>query len=119
MGEGIAANFNDGGSSLGVESTNKIKAIPSLGVVAYYDRNWNQNWSTAIGFSINRQDNLESQTDNAFKQGTLAQVNLLYTSGQFMNGFEIIWSERENKDGQSNDDARIMYSMKYSFDHLF
>lgn len=115
-GEGIASYFNDGGSSLAPDN-NEAKAVESLGVSAFYDHYWDENWSTAFGWSMHEQDNTNQQQDDAFKRGQLAQANLLWSKEEFLTGFEAIWSERENNNGQSNTDFRVQYSFKFNFAH--
>lgn len=120
-GQGIASNFNDGGNTLALEKANdpKIKALKSLGISAYYDRYWSKQWSSSFGFSLHEQDNTDIQADNAYKSGQLAQANLLYQEKALTTGAELIWSTREDKNGESNDDLRIQYSVKYNFSHIF
>jgi hypothetical protein len=36
---------------------------------------------------------------------------------EFLTGFEAIWSERENNNGESNTDFRVQYSFKFNFAH--
>jgi hypothetical protein len=115
-GEGIAAYFNDGGSSLAPDN-NDAKAVESLGISAFYDRYWNDNWSSSVGWSMHEQDNTNQQQNDAFKRGQIAQANLLWSKEEFLTGFEVIWAERENNDGKNNTDFRVQYSLKYSFAH--
>jgi hypothetical protein len=115
-GEGIASYFNDGGSSLAPDS-GEAKAIQSLGISAFYDHYWNENWSSAFGWSMHEQDNTNQQQGDAFKRGQLAQANLLWSQEEFLTGFEAIWSERENNDGKSNTDFRVQYTFKFNFAH--
>lgn len=118
-GEGIASYFNDGGTSLGPDNinSNDVDPIESLGVSIYYDHYWDDNWSTSFGWSMHDQDNLDDQADNAFNRGQLAQANLLWTKEEFMTGFEAIWSERKDNNGESNTDFRVQYSFKFNFAH--
>ena len=37
------------------------KAVPLLGVSAYYDHYWNSRWSTSLGYSITQVDNTNLQ----------------------------------------------------------
>ncbi|MGI9290808.1 MAG: DcaP family trimeric outer membrane transporter [Gammaproteobacteria bacterium] len=117
-GEGIAAYFNDGGSSLGVKQGG-IEAIESLGISLFYDRYWDDNWSSSFGWSMHEQDNLRGQQDDAFKRGQLAQANLLWSKEGFMTGAEMIWSKRDDNNGADNTDFRVQYSLKYNFAHEF
>jgi hypothetical protein len=114
FGEGIASYFNDGGTAIGLEPGG-LEAVESLGLVAYYDHYWNSNWSTSVGWSMHDQDNTELQSGDAYQTGQIAQANLLYSYENFLTGIEAIWMEREDNNGEDNDDFRIQYSLKYSF----
>ena len=118
FGEGIAAYFNDGGSSL-APVPGDVEAVQSLGVSLYYDRYWTENWSTSVGWSMHDQDNTSGQQDDAFERGQIAQINLLWAKEEFLTGAEVIWAQREDKNGADNSDFRIQYSLKYNFAHEF
>jgi hypothetical protein len=127
-GEGIASYMNDGGMDLapnanfdqstllGVDE----KAVPLLGVVAYYDHWWNDRWSSSIGYSFTEVDNTNFQGADSFHRGDYASTNLLYYPGDnLMLGGELMWGERENDDGTSDDNVRFQFSVKYSFGYDF
>ena len=119
-GQGIASYMNDGGTDLAGQGTIGIdahaKAVPLLGIVAYYDRYWNSSWSTSIGYSLTQVDNTSLQAADAFHRGEYASVNLLYTPAKnVMMGGEVMWGQRMNNDGSTGDDVRLQISVKYSF----
>jgi hypothetical protein len=115
-GEGIASYMNDGGVDLAPDDELRAETVPSLGWLAYYDHYWGERWSSSIGYSEHRQDNTGGQFGNAFKKGSYASVNLLYyPTKNVTTGAELLWGERENKDGQTGDDSRIQFSAKYKF----
>ena len=120
-GEGIATYMNDGGMDMGTEriSNEPMGAVPLTGVVAYYDLNWNAHWSTAFGYSYTEVDNERYQAGDAFHKGEYASINLLYTpSTPIMMGVEYLWGQRTDNDGDTGDDNRLQFSMKYSFSSL-
>ncbi len=120
-GEGIASYMNDGGMDMGAESISDepMGAVPLTGVVAYYDLNWNSQWSTAVGYSYTEVDNERFQAGDAFQKGEYASINLLYApSKPIMMGVEYLWGKRTDNDGDTGDDNRIQFSMKYSFSSL-
>jgi hypothetical protein len=93
------------------------KVIPMMGLVAFYDRTWNDKWTSTIGYSQLSIDNLNGQSADAFKLGQYALVNALYypTAG-LMLGPEVQWVKRENNsDGWDVDDVRVQFSVKYNF----
>lgn len=123
-GEGIASYMNDGGMDLaphayysGADLTDvKAKAVPLLGVVAYYDHWWSDKWSSSIGYSFTKVDNTNFQDPGAFHQGDYASVNLLaYPVENLMIGGEVLWGQRTNNDDASDDDVRFQFTVKYNF----
>lgn len=121
-GEGIASYMNDGGVDLagdGGPGNIDAKAVPLLGVVAYYDHYWSERWSSSIGYSSTRVDNQALQSADAFEKGEYASVNLLYTPvKRVLMGAEYLWGKRTDNDGDTGNDSRLQMSLKYSFSSL-
>jgi hypothetical protein len=117
-GEGIENYMNDATDDIGIED-GQGKALPILGLVAFYDRNWNDKWTSTIGYSRVDIDNTKGQTASAFKTGQYGLVDLLYYPvPNVMLGPEFQWGRRENNsDDFSVDDFRVQFSAKYSFKH--
>jgi hypothetical protein len=124
-GEGIENYMNDSPVDIGVERNPGNpsrpltgKALPILGIVAFYDFNWNEKFTTCVGYSAQDIDNSEGQTPDAFNKGQYALANLLYYPVKnVMTGLEFQWGRRENKsDGFKADDYRIQLSAKFNFD---
>jgi hypothetical protein len=99
----------------------KGKALPVLGIVLFYDRTWNDLFSSTIGYSRVDITNSDGQSDSAYKTGQYALVNLMYYPVKgVMMGPEVQWARRQNNaDGWSVDDYRIQFSAKYSFGKKF
>jgi hypothetical protein len=126
-GEGIASYMNDGGVDLApkceldaqggcVLGTIRAKAVPLLGITAYYDHYWQNNFSTAFGYSQTHVDNTSGQTGEAFQTGQYASVNLLWRPVKnVMTGAEFLWGQRKDHNGQSGDDSRVQFSVQYKF----
>jgi len=120
-GEGIANYMNDGGMDMGTErlTEDPMAAVPLTGVVAYYDHYWDEAWSTAVGYSYTEVDNQRFQGAEAFQKGEYASINLLYSPAKpIMMGVEYLWGQRTDNDGDTGEDNRIQFSMKYSFSSL-
>jgi hypothetical protein len=125
-GEGIENYMNDAPVDIGIKNnfsntTQPVvgKALPVLGVVAFYDHTWNDRWSSTIGYSRVDITNSDGQAPDAYKTGQYALANLLYypTKGVMMGG-ELQWGSRQNfSDGWSVNDLRIQFSFKYNFSH--
>ncbi len=129
-GEGIASYMNDGGTDLAPKADPAVTppivgvpppglrgdVVPLLGLMAYYDHYWNDQFSSSIGYSRVQVDNTNFQEPTAFKTAQYASVNLLYTpSDKILMGGEFLWGNREDKDGAEGDDYRVQFSFKYNF----
>jgi DcaP outer membrane protein len=124
FGEGVQNYWNDAPVDVGIQNNFQNprtpivgKALPILGIVAFVDLNWNEEWTSTVGYSLVDIDNSDAQADSAFQKGQYAVANVLYhpTPDVFL-GPEIQWGKRENfRDGFTSDDFRIQFSAKYNF----
>ena len=113
--------MNDGGLDIAPDSANILDAdaetVPTWGISTYYDHFWNDQWSTSVGWSMIDLDTSDGQEDTEFKQGQIAQINLLhYPAEHVMLGTEFIWGEREDISGNTGSDYRVQFSLKVDFD---
>ncbi|WP_243636302.1 DcaP family trimeric outer membrane transporter [Flavobacterium aquariorum] len=139
-GAGIQNYMNDADADVGIKrqydnvnSPIKGVAIPMVGVVTYFDINWSQKFSSAIGYSILNNTTTEAQLSTAYKTGQYASVNLLYSPVKnCILGPELQWGMRHNNDfggdpqfnlpaekGNSGNDVKIQFSFRYSFNTAF
>ncbi len=121
-GDGIASYMNDGGMDLAPQTSATSpsglvpKAVPLLGITAYVDHNWSEQFSSALGYSITKVWNTDFQGPDAFQSGQYASTNLLWTpADKLMFGVELLWGKREDNNGANGDDIRTQVSAKYSF----
>jgi hypothetical protein len=123
-GEGVENYMNDAPADIGVQTNPGSvkhpmvgKALPVLGIVGFYDFNWSEKFSTALGYSYIRITNSDGQAANAFKTGQYALANLLYYPVKnVMAGLEFQWGHRDNfSDGFSVPDYRLQFSARYNF----
>jgi len=123
-GEGIENYMNDATADVGILQENPLnpardlgKALPVLGLVAFYDCTWSDKWTSTIGYSRVEIDNSSGQSPDAFKTGQYALVNALYYPVKdLMFGPELQWGQRQNNsDGFSVSDFRVQFSVKYNF----
>jgi hypothetical protein len=125
-GEGIQNYFNDATVDVGAapnpgNAVTPIKGetIPVTAFTVFYDKQWNDKWTSTAGYSYLNMDNTEGQSADAFKKGQYAVANLLfYPVSNVMLGPELQWVKRDNfKDGFTSDDFRIQFSAKYNFSY--
>ncbi|MGH9460881.1 MAG: DcaP family trimeric outer membrane transporter, partial [Vicinamibacteria bacterium] len=126
FGSGIQNYMNDAPVDVGIQNnfsnpTTPIlgKALPLTGISAFYDRTWNDKWTSTFGYSMLDIDNSDGQEPSAFKTGHYALGNLLYyPAPNVMVGGELQWGKRDNhSDGFSSDDVRIQFSFRYNFSY--
>jgi hypothetical protein len=122
-GDAIANYMNDGGVDLapeGVLGNAHAKAVPLTGISAYYNRTWDNRFTSAIGYSFTQVDNTNLQEGSAFHKGEYASFNLLFNpTDKILIGGEFLWGRRDNADGQAGRDMRFQFSVKYSWDAGF
>jgi hypothetical protein len=127
-GEGVQNYMNDAPVDVGIKNNtgNTSKpvegvALPVTGVSAFFDINWNERFSSAVGYSRIDIDNSDAQTPDAFKSGQYAVGNLMYYPVKnVMMGFEYQWGDRENfTDGWSTSISKIQFTAKYNFTETF
>lgn len=132
-GEGIASYMNDGGTDLGPKVrvgspvvpggppvvTLRGDVVPLLGLVAYYDHYWNDEFSSSIGWSMVDVDNTSFQEPTAFNRAQYASANLLWTPDtRILIGGEFLWGQLKDFSGNKGDDLRLQFSFKYNFSSL-
>ena len=127
-GEGIQNYMNDAPVDVGIQNnpgnaTSPVEgvALPVLGITAFLDHNWNQKFSSSIGYSMIDIDNSDGQSDDAFKKGQYAIANLMYYPVKnVMAGVELQYGSRENySDGWDTSITKIQFSFKYNFSEVF
>jgi DcaP outer membrane protein len=126
FGAGVENYMNDAPADVGAKRNpgNTVtpitgEALGVQGVVAFYDRTWNDKWTTSVGYSREDIDNSAAQAPSAFKDGGYGLFNLLYSPVKnVMAGAEFQWGRRENfSDGFSSNDYRIQFSFRYNFSY--
>lgn len=127
-GEGIENYMNDAPADVGTKENpgNTVtpytgKALPVLGITAFVDHNWNEKFSSSLGYSSETITNSDGQLASEFHMGQYAIGNLLwYPVKNVMAGVELQWGRRENNsDGFSSTITKLQFSFKYNFSQAF
>ena len=127
-GEGIQNYMNDASVDIGVVEnfTDPVRpiygeTIPLLGIVAFLDLNWSDEWTSTIGYSMQDNDLPDGQSPSSFEKGQYALANILWHPvPEFFVGPEIQWAKRSNfTDGFTSDDLRVQVSAKWNFSKSF
>jgi hypothetical protein len=123
-GEGIETYMRDAPIDVGVEEnpgnpTRPVvgKALPVFGLSAFYDWNWSEKVTSAIGYSRIDIKNSDGQLPAAFKSGQYALANVLFTPVRnTLTGLELQWGRRQNfSDGFAVNDLRLQFTARYNF----
>ena len=88
------------------------------GIVLFYDLNWNEQWTTSVGYSQISLDNDEyNARPDTFDEGRYALLNLQYhPTPALMLGGELQYGYRKNySDGWDYDEFRFQFSARYRF----
>ena len=88
------------------------------GLVAFYDVNWSDEWTSSIGYSIISLDYDDTAAvPDTFVEGQYALANLQYHPvDKVMYGVELQYGSRENfADGWDYNDFRIQFSFRYRY----
>jgi len=124
VGEGVQNEMNDSPIDIGIENNPGNAVTPVVGqpipIVAFnifLDHKYNDQFSSAIGYSWQDNDNTDAQAPDAFRVGHYALGNLLYyPAPNVMFGGELQWGRRENfSDGFHSDGFKLQFSFKYNF----
>jgi DcaP outer membrane protein len=124
FGEGVQNYMNDSPVDIGIVANpgNVVtpidgEPIPILGLVAFLDHTWSEEFSSTVGYSWQENDNTVGQAANAFRTGHYALGNLLYYPAPNVTvGGELQWGRRENfADGFESDGFKLQFSFKYNF----
>jgi hypothetical protein len=139
-GAGIQNYMNDADADIGIKrqygnTLTPIKgvAIPMVGVVTYFDINWSQKFTSAVGYAVLKNNTTETQLSTAYEAGQYASFNLLYSPVKnCVLGPELQWGMRQNNNfagdpqfnlpaakGNSGNDVKLQFSFRYVFSNSF
>lgn len=120
-GEGIQNTMNDAPVDVGIKNANLDgKALPILGVVAWLDHNWNDEWWTSLGYSRTDIYNTEFASPTAYKAGQYASLTIGTTPFKnSMAAIEFQWGQRKNENDFTSDEFKIQLSFKFNFSETF
>lgn len=127
-GAGIQNYMNDAPADIGTKLNpgNPVQPLlgvplPLLGLVAAFDQQWNEKFSSTVCYSYLNIGNSDGQGDDAFNKGHYALANLLYYPAEnVMCGVELQYGTRENfNDGWKTDILKVQFSFRYKFNHTF
>ena len=125
-GEGIGRYVNDaccsyysdetGGVDAGLDNNGRLKAIPVTGGFAYYNKQWNKKWSSAVGYSYLTIDNLVTQKNKSLKNSAYSTANIIwYPASQIKAGVELQYGDVQSKSNLEADNFRVQASVGFKY----
>lgn len=124
IGKGIQNYMNDAPTDIAIQKDLSnpdapVKGVP-LGIFsfsAYLNHQWNEKFSSSLGFSMVNTTNSNGQNADVFKMGHYSSANLLYYPiPNVTAGVEVIWINRENyNDGWVTSATKAQLTFRYSF----
>jgi hypothetical protein len=129
-GEGIGHYINDlgtiGGGDAVFDPQGKLHALPVFSGYVTYQHRWPMTWGfdkawpgilrSSLTLSWVDISNFEFQEGSDYDRTLRASLNLIYnpTPNIFM-GLELLWGERNNKDGSKGKATQLQFAMRYIF----
>ena len=119
LGSGIGRyieSFGGTDSDAVLTPSGDIATLNAWTFVLGYTHHWSDQFNSTLSGGMAQLDNESSQADDAIKAARSGHLNLVYTPNRLVTlGGEVMWGQRENKDGDSGDAVRLQLSIQYHF----
>ena len=93
-----------------------IETLKHWQAYAAYNHYWTDSLNSSLILAHAEVDNVDYQPDSQIKSVSSAHVNLIWFPYKSVStGVELMWGERENKDGSTGDATRLQAMVKYKF----
>jgi len=93
-----------------------LEALDAVAFVLGYSHQWSDRFISTISGGLAELDNEPSQPDDAIKAARSFHFNLVFAPNRLFNvGGEVMWGEREDKNGATGDAVRLQVSLQYRF----
>ena len=120
-GDGIGRYINDlqevgGQDAVFNPQTGALETIPVFSGYVAFQHWWQEMWRSTITYSWVDVDNLSFQEDSDYAHTDRAIVNLMWSPVPRIDiGAELLWGQRENKDGNNGTARQFQFAAKYRF----
>ena len=119
-GEGIGRYVNDlntlDGEDAIFDSTGNLESLPVFAGYVAYQHWWRESVRSTINLSWVNVDNLSFEADNAYHRTFRGALNYIWSPTPRIDlGVELIYGERENKNGDDAHATQLQLSSKYRF----
>ena len=119
-GEGIGRYINDlntvGGQDAVFDDAGNLKLLPAFGGFVSFQKYWNDRWRSTAIFSVVDIDNYDFQPGDAYSRTYRLSSNLIWSPVPAIDiGGEIMFGEREDRDGGEGEASQFQLAAKYRF----
>ncbi len=118
-GDGAAfkvVSLRGGGVSAVLDPTGRIDTLNAWSGYAAYNHYWTDALNSSFVLAHAETDSPAYQLDSSIESVTSAHVNLIWFPYKSVStGVEVMWGERQNKDGAKGDAVRLQAMLKYKF----
>ncbi len=120
FGEGIGRYVNDlntiGGEDAIFDSTGNLETLPVFAGYVAYQHWWRESARSTLNLSWVNVDNLSFEDDDAYHKTFRGALNYIWSPTPRIDlGVELIYGERENKNGEDATATQLQLSTKYRF----
>jgi hypothetical protein len=120
FGEGIGRYINDlntvGGEDAKFDDNGNLETLPVVAGYIAYQHWWRENTRSTINLSWVKVDNLDFESDDAYRKTFRGAVNYIWSPTPRIDiGAEVIFGSRENKDRDRATATQLQISSKYRF----
>ena len=109
-------HLRGGGVSAVLDPTGRIDTLNAWSGYAAYNHYWTDALNSSFVLAHAETDSPAYQLDSSIESVTSAHVNLIWFPYKSVStGVEVMWGERQNKDGAKGDAVRLQAMLKYKF----
>ena len=107
-------------NGLGLDATfdpvNGFRALDSVGWFVAYEHWWAEKWASVFTYGQADTSLTDTLPPDTYKSATYLTGNLIWLPVERMGvGFEALYGNRTDKDGQSGNDTRLQMAFQYKF----
>lgn len=119
VGEGSAfrvLSFSGAAAGAVLDPQGNIETLEHWQAYLAYNHYWSESLNSSFVFAHSFVDTTDYQDPSAIESVSTVHANLIwFPYNAVSTGVELMWGERENRDGASGDALRLQYMLKFKF----
>lgn len=113
---GDADTVATGGSDAGINANGELEPIPISAGYVYLDHQWNDEYTSSIGFGYVDIENIDSQRSRALNSSLYSNVNIIWNPTAMSRvGVELQYGEVESFRNEKADNFRLQTSIGFKY----